>query len=75
MVARLTSDAFEASVMDKPSPALAILHCTAVSESLCVFFTLLSIFAAFVSRKLIRGSDISLERRKMHDAGRETHAS
>jgi hypothetical protein len=53
MVARLTSDAFDASVIDRPSPARAILDCAAVSVSFCVFSTLVSIFAAFASRKLI----------------------
>jgi hypothetical protein len=53
MVARLTSDAFDASVMDKPSPALAILHWAAVRVSLRAFSTLLIIFDAFASRKLI----------------------
>ena len=60
MAARLTSDAFDASVMDKPSPALAILHCAAFKVSFCVSSTLVSIFAAFASYKLIRSRHIDL---------------
>jgi len=52
IVARLTSDAFEASVIDKPSPARAILHCAGVSKSFCNPTMQVSIFDAFASRNL-----------------------
>ena len=74
IVARLTSDAFDASVMDKPSPARAILHWAGVSVSFCVFSTQLSLFDAIASRKLNRANSTDIASPRP-DARCQHHAS